>query len=251
MTDSFRHPDADPAAEASEDWIDAAIAEGYRAAGREPPQRGAPASAPSGPAAAPSGPPAAEEAAEPVHPAGPLGFEPVPVAPRVDGWSAERQRIFIQTLAETGSVSEACETAGCTPRSAYRLRMRPDAASFDAAWRRAYELGIHRLTAVAFERALHGIPRQVRRNGEVVGEERVYSERLLMFLLQRYDSTRYGNLSGLLPVNVPDPTAVARKEMPKLVAKLTDHPDQPDADIHDYFQALPTNHFPDIRFRPE
>lgn len=49
---------------------------------------------------------------------------------RHDGWTAERQRIFLTVLAETGCISEACTNAGVSSRSAYRLRQRADAAAF-------------------------------------------------------------------------------------------------------------------------
>ena len=38
----------------------------------------------------------------------PIPFEPVKLRPRHDGWTAERQYRFIQALAETGCVEEAC-----------------------------------------------------------------------------------------------------------------------------------------------
>ena len=63
----------------------------------------------------------------------PLDFEPVPVQPRFDGWTADRQRTFIRCLAETGCMKTACAEVGITPRSAYRLREHPRAAGFRAA----------------------------------------------------------------------------------------------------------------------
>src|SRR5689334_9510934 len=51
-------------------------------------------------------------------------FDPAPVKPRHDGWTAERQRAFIAALAEQGCVSDACRAVGVSPRSAYRLRRR-------------------------------------------------------------------------------------------------------------------------------
>jgi hypothetical protein len=35
-------------------------------------------------------------------------FQPVPVRPRHDGWTAERQIAFVEKLADSGSVSAAC-----------------------------------------------------------------------------------------------------------------------------------------------
>ena len=47
----------------------------------------------------------------------PLEFAPVPVKSRHDGWTAERQRAFIQCLAETGCVRTACGEIGLSARS--------------------------------------------------------------------------------------------------------------------------------------
>jgi hypothetical protein len=63
-----------------------------------------------------------------------LNFDPVPLRARRDGWTPERQRLFIRVLRETGSVGRACRAAGRTRAGAYRLYRRPDAESFRRAW---------------------------------------------------------------------------------------------------------------------
>ena len=93
-------------------------------------------------------------------------FTPVPLARhRRDGWTAERQRAFIATLARTGCVAAAARAAGMSVTSAYKLRRRPVAESFAAAWsvaladarRRAFEFAIDRaLTAVLQPRLYRG-----------------------------------------------------------------------------------------------
>jgi hypothetical protein len=40
------------------------------------------------------------------------GLTPVPVAPRHDGWTIDRQRAFLLALAETGCVGHAAKDAG-------------------------------------------------------------------------------------------------------------------------------------------
>ncbi|WP_188054111.1 hypothetical protein [Sphingosinithalassobacter sp. CS137] len=141
---------------------------------------------------------------------------------RRDGWTAERQRLFLETLAETGCVSDAAAAVGLTPRSAYRLRARADADAFHRAWDAALVIASQRLTTIAFERAVNGTLRQVWHRGECVGEERVPSDRLLIFLLKHFDAMRYGNLSGLIEVDIPDPRAAARAALPALTQALTD-----------------------------
>ena len=61
-------------------------------------------------------------------------FHPVPVSERADGWTPARQATFVGYLAETRSVIAACRRIGMGRESAYRLRKRPGAAGFAAAW---------------------------------------------------------------------------------------------------------------------
>ena len=61
-------------------------------------------------------------------------FHPVPIGPRSDGWNPRRQAAFIGYLVETGSVQAAARRVGMGRESAYRLRRRPGAAGFAAAW---------------------------------------------------------------------------------------------------------------------
>ncbi|WP_347304124.1 hypothetical protein V5740_05810 [Croceibacterium sp. TMG7-5b_MA50] len=61
-------------------------------------------------------------------------FLPVPLRARRDGWTPDRQARFIGYLAEGGCVATAARRVGLTRESAYRLRRRPGAGSFIAAW---------------------------------------------------------------------------------------------------------------------
>ncbi|HEX8240112.1 MAG TPA: hypothetical protein VF574_10280 [Allosphingosinicella sp.] len=61
-------------------------------------------------------------------------FTPVPLRYRRDGWTPGRQSDFLGHLAEAGSVAAAARHVGMTRESAYRLRDKPGAGSFAAAW---------------------------------------------------------------------------------------------------------------------
>lgn len=61
-------------------------------------------------------------------------FVPVPLRARADGWTAERQARFLAELAITRSVSAAARAVRMARETAYRLRSRPGAESFAAAW---------------------------------------------------------------------------------------------------------------------
>jgi len=122
--------------------------------------------------------------------------EPTPRAivprPRANGWTADRQRQFIATLANTGSVAEAARAAGITARSAYRLRADPRGAAFAKAWEAAIMTAAGRLTAIAFDRAITGSPRRLWRDGELVATQTVPSDQMLMFLLRHLQPRLFG-----------------------------------------------------------
>ena len=61
-------------------------------------------------------------------------FHAVPLRARADGWTALRQARFIGYLAETRCVGEAARRVGMARETAYRLRTKPGAESFRAAW---------------------------------------------------------------------------------------------------------------------
>src|SRR5688500_17389148 len=108
---------------------------------------------------------------------------------RLAGWSAARQRLFLETLAETGSVHLASNSARLSARGAYRLRTRSPA--FAATWDAALQSSVGRLSAIVFDRASHGRVEQIYRDGELVGERRVPSDKLLTWLLSRLDPKRF------------------------------------------------------------
>lgn len=134
-----------------------------------------------------------------------LSFIPVPVRPRWDGWTRQKQVDFIEALAATACVEEACRHVGMSERSAYRLRLRSGARNFREAWDAALDIGVHRLEQAALGRALRGVPRPIFYRGEQVGEWREYDERLAMFLLRYRRPARFGAALDDLPAGAdPD-----------------------------------------------
>ncbi|MGZ3171582.1 MAG: hypothetical protein ACXWJC_00675 [Croceibacterium sp.] len=139
---------------------------------------------------------------------------------RLAGWSAERQRLFLVNLAETGSVHLASAAARLSARSAYRLRARSPA--FAAAWDTANQLAVGRLSAITFDRAINGRTEQVWQEGELVAEKRLPSDRLLMWLLARLDPRRFAAPWELRKDGAADPQAAARESFPALLDGLSD-----------------------------
>ena len=161
----------------------------------------------------------AEDAGKP--PIESMPFDGVPLESsqkRLTGWSAERQRLFLTVLAETGSVHLASSAARLSARSAYHLRTRSPA--FAQGWNAAQQLAVGRLSAIAFDRALNGRVEQIYPEGELVGERRVPSDRLLTWLLARLDPKRFA-----LPWEQrgdADPQAEAVATFPALLEAVTD-----------------------------
>ena len=136
---------------------------------------------------------------------------PVRRRPRYDGWTAEKQRLFIETLADTGVISRAAKTVGMSPKSAYRLRRSAHGAAFARAWDSAREYAGCALEDIAFERAIEGVEHDVYdQYGEVICTKRVYNDRLLTFLLRHIKPERYA----------PDATGIAGPTSELLEASL-------------------------------
>ncbi len=156
-----------------------------------------------------------------------MPFDGVPLEDsrkRLAGWSAERQRLFLGNLAETGSVHLACAAARLTARSAYRLRAR--SPGFAAAWDTADQLAVGRLSAIAFDRAINGRTEQIWQEGTLVAEKRLPSDKLLMWLLARLDPRRFAAPWELRNHAGADPQATARESFPALLEALSDTPSE-------------------------
>ena len=115
---------------------------------------------------------------------------PVTLTARSDGWSPERQAIFLRALASTQSVADAARAAGKSRQSAYALRARLRGEPFDRAWHAALQCRFDALAEAALERAMHGVEVPHYYKGEMVGTSRRYDERLTVALLAMRD--RFG-----------------------------------------------------------
>ena len=189
-------------------------------------------------------PPATASAAAALPPAlldahghDPDDYEWVPVRRkhRHDGWSPERQRSFIEALADRGSVTEAAQAVGMSVSSAYKLRRSPRGENFARAWNIALHQAALHLADVAFDRAIHGSDEPVfDKDGRRVGRRMRLNDRLLMFLLRAHLPERYAHahreapppgvaqpgpgmplaaaLAALSPVGPMDPAALLSPE---------------------------------------
>jgi hypothetical protein len=85
-------------------------------------------------------------------------FTPVPMLRnRHDGWTPDRQHMFIMALTYTGQVDAACKMVRISRKSAYALRGRPGAKDFAWAWDVAIASGRAKLFDYLFDRAVNGV----------------------------------------------------------------------------------------------
>lgn len=152
---------------------------------------------------------------------------PRPRRRRKDGWSIDKQRTFIEVLADTGIVTEAARAVGMSLASAYRLRREPGGHGFAAAWEAAIHQASQRLVDVAFDRAINGVDEPVfDREGRRIGARMRYNDRLVMFLLRAHRPERYRHASR--DTRAPgEPLPAPAMPMPTALDRLA--PAQPDA----------------------
>ncbi|MEE4450633.1 hypothetical protein V2S85_03195 [Novosphingobium resinovorum] len=127
-------------------------------------------------------------------------FAPVPLRGRRDGWTPDRQARFLGALAETRSVEAAARRVGMARETAYRLRRRPGAGGFAAAWDKVLGRIAMKRRKVTLEeraqRARHGLLKPRMYGGRHVATERKRDDRALVSLLGHYFRVRRGRASG-------------------------------------------------------
>ncbi|TDE85306.1 terminase [Deinococcus sp. S9] len=103
--------------------------------------------------------------------------------------TAKKREAFILALAVTGNVSAACKKAKVSRQTVY-LYKREDPA-FAAAWDEAEAIYVELLEAEADRRAVEGTVKTIYYQGIPVGQERQYSDTLLMFRLKALRPDKY------------------------------------------------------------
>ena len=150
-------------------------------------------------------------------------FSTAPTRKRHAGWTAERQRKFIDHLSLTGHVGEACAVVGVASSSAYRLKNKPGAESFSRAWDAALRLSATRLVSIGVDRALNGRVERHYKDGELVMERRIPSDYLLTWFIARLDPLMFGSPTAkALAAATGDPREAARREISGLMDSFED-----------------------------
>jgi hypothetical protein len=108
-------------------------------------------------------------------------------AQRYDGWTPDRQRAFLEAIAEGHTVGSACALVGMAPSSAYALRRRAAGAAFALGWRAANLLAREKVADTLLARAIDGqVETVTRADGETITRHR-YDNRLASTMLARLD----------------------------------------------------------------
>ena len=105
---------------------------------------------------------------------------------RHDGWTPAARAAFLEMLAKSGVVTDACREVQRSSQAAYALRNRDPL--FAAGWDAALTMARARLADELFHRAVHGTVDQVWKDGEVVAERHHHDNRLSMAVLNRLDA---------------------------------------------------------------
>ncbi len=124
-----------------------------------------------------------------------------PDRPQDHGWTPFSRRLFLDTLAETGKVGEACEMTGLARAGAYALRNRDRlfAAGWDAAAAIARDVLADRLA----EAALDGVTDTLTRaDGQTITRHR-FDTRLSIAVLHRLDKRCDRAAADLPPAHGP------------------------------------------------
>ncbi|MEA3042057.1 MAG: hypothetical protein QOC65_1546 [Sphingomonadales bacterium] len=107
---------------------------------------------------------------------------------RHDGWTPARMIHFLEILAATGCVADACKAVGMSVSAAYALRDRREGAAWGVAWQAVLrERARNRFSDENMGRAMNGCVEQIVKDGIVVAERRRHDNRLSMAVLTRLD----------------------------------------------------------------
>jgi hypothetical protein len=154
---------------------------------------------------------------------------------RRDGWTPEARAAFLETLAKSGVVTDACREVQRSSQAAYALRNRDPL--FAAGWDAALWKARARLADDLFHRAVHGTVDQIWKDGAVVAERHHHDNRLSIAVLNRLDARcdraqRMADPALRVAANWETYlSALAEDRTAELTAMVT--PPHPNLDAHD------------------
>jgi hypothetical protein len=144
-----------------------------------------------------------------------------------DDW----QEAYLELFASNGRHYETCRTIGVSHATVWRERQRNE--DFAVRYKQAEERFVEVLQRESFRRAVEGVERTVWFQGEAVGTEKVYSDRLLEMELRRRDPSyrdsyrveHTGPDGGPIQVQAPPDAAERSRRAAALLADAGGLPD--------------------------
>lgn len=136
-------------------------------------------------------------------------------------FDAIKRQKFLRALQRTGNVTHAANHAGVTARNIYRYAKKNP--RFANKMVEARELFLASLEAEALRRGRDGYEREVYQNGELVGYQTQYSDRLLETMLRANNPDKFGRNTVTIEGNENKPvalSAVQAKQSPIDINKL-------------------------------
>ena len=105
------------------------------------------------------------------------------------------QTLFLKVFSECNSIRQAALACQISPTAVYKAKK--DNPEFAKLLQEAEELVLDNLEKEAYRRAVKGVKKPVYYQGQLVGYELTYSDKLLEMLLRGRDRERYGNNTNL------------------------------------------------------
>jgi len=122
---------------------------------------------------------------DPAEPAATYSFGPAEA--RYDGWTPDKQTMFLRTISEGHSIKYACRVVGMSTQSAYALRRSARGAGFALGWQGALILGRERLADEMLDRVLNGVVETITHPDGRITERHRHDNRLGAAMLARMD----------------------------------------------------------------
>lgn len=150
---------------------------------------------------------------------------------RIDGWTPVKVAAFIACLADAGSVTKAAAYVRMTTASCYTLRNRPGGEPLAEAWETALSTRHEMLADVAVDRVRDGVERIRWYRDRMVGVDRIYSDRLLIHMLDATDPVRRRERAAALAASAATLPAAPAAVLPAVTKEpavlASGPPDQP------------------------
>jgi hypothetical protein len=149
-------------------------------------------------------------------------------------WTNAMRTAFLEHLAISANVAACERLVNVSPGSAYRERRRTPQFALD--WDAVMHQALDELEARLFERAVHGVEKDVYYAGKSCGRVRNYSDTLAMFILRARRPDVYGRRAeaaknaapNAAPNAAQDARALLERKLDSIATHLAAQQSQPD-----------------------